>query len=177
AANFLLGLRAFADDPVVLFATSDLPFIDAAAIDEVASRGVAGAGLCYPYFSKDEVRAVFPHEANSYLKLRDGDITGSSVFLLGPHHVLPREAEIRAFFEARKNIPRLVGMLGLDLALRMVLTKKLGLRVLTVAALERRFGKLAGFPVAAVRGCSPRCSLDIDHERDLAEALAHVGQA
>lgn len=175
-ANMLRGLRAFADSERVVLATSDLPFVSAAAIDGLVDRAPADPGLCYPIFTREEVRARFPHEANSYLPLLDGDMTGSSVVLIRPACVLDREAEIRALFDLRKDFLKLAGLLGWDMMVKLALTKLLKRRLLSVEVLVERFRRLAGFPVAVVRGCSPELSLDIDHERDWAEALAHLDQ-
>lgn len=173
AANLLAGLRAVRGGGRVVFCTSDLPFVESAAIDDLAARAPAAA-VVYPVFTREEVRARFPHEANSYLPLTDGDMTGSSAFLFEPDALLDREAEIQALYNARKDFVKLAGLLGYGFALKLGLTYKLRWRLISVDALVARFGRLAGFPVAVVRGCSPTLSLDIDHERDLSEALAHL---
>lgn len=173
-ANMLAGLHEFAGDEAALVATSDLPFVSAEAIDGMVDRCPRNVGLCYPVFTREEVHARFPHEANSYMPLQDGDLTGSSVLMMSPAVLLPKEAQIQAVFDARKNFVKLVGILGVDIALRLVGTKVFGRRWLSVDTMVRRFSTVAGFEIAVVRGCSPEISLDIDHERDLAEALAHV---
>lgn len=173
ADNLLAGLEATRGEGRVVCCTCDLPFIEAAAIDDLAARAPE-AGVVYPVFTREEVRARFPHEANSYVPLRDGDMTGSSAMVFDPAAVLDRRDEIDALFRARKDFLKLAGLMGYGFFIQLALTYKLRWRLLSVAALVRRFSRLAGFPVAVLRGCSPTLSLDIDHERDLAEALAHL---
>lgn len=176
-ANFLLGLQAAGDVHRVVFSTSDLPFLTSAAVDDLVARGPHGYGLLYPIWTREEIRVRFPYEASSYMPLRDGDLTGSSVMLVEPRRVLDREPEIRALFDARKDFRKLAGLIGVGLGLRFAITKKLGWRVLSVQQLLRRFVHLAGFPCDVVRGCDPSLSFDIDHERDWNEALTHLEKA
>lgn len=173
-ANFLLGLRAVGEVERVVFCTSDVPFVTGPAIDGLVSRCPEGYGVHYPIFTRQEIQARFPLEAGNYMPLADGDLSGSSAMVIEPARVLDREADIRALFEARKDFLRLAKMVGLSVGLRFLVTKKLGWRILSVDQMVKRIEKLAGFPVRVVRGCDPAISFDIDHERDWAEALAHV---
>ena len=172
--NFLAGLHALSDQTQVLFSTSDLPFITATAVDDLLARAEPGFGVQYPVMTREQVRQRFPREANSYMKLRNGDMTGSSVMLFEPQRVLDREAEIQALFDARKDLLKLARLVGFGIGLRFGLTKLCGWRLLSVEQVVARFSQVAGFPVRAVWGCSPELTIDVDHERDWAEALAHL---
>lgn len=174
-ANFLRAIKPFGDEEKVVFSTSDLPFLTSAAIDDLVGRCATGYGIHYPIFTREEVRVRFPYEANSYMALRDGDMTGSSVMVIEPRRVLDREAEINELFNARKDFLKLARLVGFGLGLRLGITMKTKLRLLSVDRILRRFTKVAGFPVEAVRGCDPVIGFDIDHERDWAEALKHIG--
>ena len=173
-ANFLLGLRTVSPAAQVVFATSDLPFVTSAAIDDLLGRCRPGYGVQFPAFTREEVRARFPHEANSYVRLVDGDLTGSSVIVFEPASVLAQAPAIEALFNARKDFLKLARIVGLDVGLRLLATMKFKKRLLSVDRLERRIGRVAGFPVRAVRGCDPGLGYDIDHERDWAECQTHL---
>jgi len=175
--NFLAGIRACADQERIIFSTSDLPFLEAPALEQLLALCPAGYGVHFPIFSRDEVRARFPKEANSYMRLREGDMSGTSVMVIEPRRVLDREAEIDALFHARKDFLKLARFLGPDLCIRLALSTKLKLRLLSVDQIVRRCTKIAGFPVNAVRGCDPSLCFDVDHERDWNEALAHLDGA
>lgn len=172
--NILAGLKVVADQEQVLFSTSDLPFVTAEAVDQLLSHRDPQYGVQFPVMTREEVRARFPREANSYMPLRDGDMAGSSVMLLSPRHLLDREAEIAALFNARKDLLKLAQLVGFGIGLRFAVTKLLGWRVLSVDQIVARVARVAGFPVRALRGCDPVLTIDVDHERDWAEALAHL---
>jgi len=177
SGNFLAGVRACADEDRIVFSTSDLPFLEAGAIDALLKLCPEGFGVHYPVFTRDEFHARFPNQKKSqksYMLLRDGDMTGSSVMIVEPRRMLEHEAEIDVLFNARKNFLKLVWRVGVGLAVRLILTKKLGKRLLSVQQIVDRFAIAAGFPVRAVRGCDPCLGFDIDHERNWAEANAHL---
>lgn len=179
AGNFLAGVRACADEPRIVFCTSDLPFLEPAAIEQLVAQCPEGFGVHYPVFTREEFHARFPTSKTSqksYMQLQDGDMTGSSVLVVEPRRMLAHEAEIDVLFNARKNFGKLLRRVGVGLALRLVLTRKLGQRLLSVERIVSRFEKVAGFPVRAVRGCDPCLGFDIDHERNWDEANLHLAE-
>ncbi|MCC7490757.1 MAG: NTP transferase domain-containing protein [Fimbriimonadaceae bacterium] len=173
-ANFLLGLRAVAAEPRIVFVTSDLPFVTAAAIDDLIDRCPEGYGMHYPIWSRQELQAQYPTEEGNYLRLAEGELTGSSAMVFEPRRILDKEAEITALFNARKDFGKLFGLLGPGLALRLAVWKLLRLPVVSVERLVARFQAQAGFPCRVVRGADPCLSFDLDHERDWADVQHHL---
>jgi CTP:molybdopterin cytidylyltransferase MocA len=171
-ANFMAGLAALADQEQILFVASDVPFVNAAGLDDLVARAPAGIGFALPIYARADVERVLPDATNKYVPFVEGDLTATSVMVVSPTLMAAHRERVETLFNARKHFARLFAMIGLGTAVRFLLAMKLGWRLLRVADLEARIARLLGFPVQALFGCDPVFNFDIDHDRDWRECLA-----
>jgi hypothetical protein len=170
-ANIMAGLAALADRDQIVFCASDVPFLTAAGIDDLIARTPPEVGFGVPIYRREEVEAKLPEAGNKYVPFQEGDLTASSVMVIGPRQMAVQRERVDTLFNARKHFLRLFAMMGPGTAIKFVLAMKFGWRVLSVPALEAKISRLMGFPVKAVFGADPAFNFDIDHDRDYAECL------
>jgi len=167
--NILMGLNHFKDDPYVVLCTSDLPFINAHAVKDFISRCPENAAVCYPVFEKMEINPKIRPGVPSYIKLKDGNFTGGSIFRLDTTKCLSRIKQIGNSFRARKSALGMAQLLGWKFVLKFVLG------LCKVDDLINRAGEIIGGRCAAVRGCDPVITLDIDDEASYGFSLKYAG--
>lgn len=162
------GMQGFTEDALIIVAASDLPALDAAAVDEFVD-GVLGRELdiayaCLERRYHDAVYAEFPH---TWARMREGRFCGGGLIALRPR-VLPR---LGAFMDrlgaARKSPLRLAGLFGWDMMARFAVGQ------LAIVDAERRATRLlGGARVGAIRCTLPQVALNVDRIDDVAKANA-----
>jgi NDP-sugar pyrophosphorylase family protein len=169
--NLMVGLEALADREQILFCASDMPFVTAAGFDDMVRRTPAGAGFVVPIYRREDIEAALPESSNKYVPFKEGALTASSSFILGPRLLAAHAERVETLFHFRKHFLRIFAMIGPGTALRFMLAMKFGWRVLSVPMLEAKISRMLGFPCRALFGCDAAFNFDIDHERDYAEAV------
>jgi hypothetical protein len=159
------GMLGFTEDAIVVVAASDLPALDAQAVDEfvdaVIARDLDVAYACLERRYHDPVYPEFPH---TWARLRDGRYCGGGLVALRPR-VLPRLSMfLEALGRARKSPLRLAGLFGWDTLARFAIGR------LTIEHVERRASKLLGARAGAVRCTHPQVALNVDRIEDVARA-------
>jgi molybdopterin-guanine dinucleotide biosynthesis protein A len=164
AINVMRALDAWPDGDL-LFAASDLPFVDAPAIDAylTASRGF---DLTMPLAEAADYVSAFPDAAPHLTALHGAQIANGSVFLIRA----PARAGVRAlagrFFDARKSALAMARLLGPALLLRFLV------RRLRIADVELRAMQVLGVRAGAIRGAAPELCYDVDTLADYRYACA-----
>ena len=162
------GMQGFTEDALIVVAASDLPALDATAVDEfvdgVLARELDVAYACLERHYHMAVYAQFPH---TWARMREGRFCGGGLIALRPH-VLPR---LGTFMDrlgaARKSPLRLAGLFGWDMLLRFALGR------LAIEDAERRASRLlGGARVGAIRCTLPQVALNVDRVDDVAKANA-----
>lgn len=154
--NVLRALAAWPDDgEALLYATSDMPYVTAAAVRDFIDRAPPDA-LAISLAEHADFRARFPGAPPFGITLAGERVVNGGLFKIPPG---ARGAVARLaaeFFDARKRPWRMASLVGPQALLRFAL------RRLSVADLEALAGRLAGVPSVAVRGCAPELGFDAD---------------
>lgn len=162
------GMQGFTEDALVLVAASDLPALDAPAVDEfvdaVLARGLDVAYACLERGLHDAQYPEFPH---TWARMRDGRYCGGGLVALRPR-VLPRLATFMdALGAARKSPLHLARLFGWDVLASFAVGR------LRIEDAERRASRLlGGAKVGAVRCTHPGVALNVDRVSDVARAQA-----
>jgi hypothetical protein len=154
ATNVLRALDAWPDGDLV-YATSDLPFVDAAALGAfvAASRGF---DLTMPLAEGAAYEAAYPG-ANLHVTTVGGErVANGSVFYIAARARAPLRTVATRFFDARKSLVAMARLLGPALLVRFLL------RRLTIADVEARGRDVLGIDVRALRGMAPSLCYDVD---------------
>lgn len=157
--NILLGLRQFQKDKYVILSSSDLPFVTVHSVKNFIARCPANAAVCYPVFLREEIDPDLRPGVPSYVKLRDGHFTGGSIFRLETGLMVQRITQVGESFHARKSAFDMARLLGWKILLKFLLG------ICSLDDILKRGEEILGGKCAAVRGCDPAITLDIDDER------------
>lgn len=169
--NLFAGVSCYADSPSVLVATSDLPFLDGATVQEFV-RGALGhakeanAAIVYPIVPVAACYQRFPGVKRTSLKLREGEFTGGNLMLARPGLLLAHRARIAEAYAARKAPVRLAVMLGFGTLLRLLFSQKVTPNALALSYLEARVSRLLGCPARALICDRPEIATDLDRLSD-----------
>lgn len=155
ATNLQRALRAWNAGAPLLYMTSDLPFIDAAALIEFV-RAVPSDALALPLTACAEFERRFPGAPPFGIEIGGERVVNGGVFWIPAGAAGVVEDLAVRFFDARKSVARMAMLLGPALCLQFAL------RRLTIAALEKHARRRLGFPAVAIRDASPNLAYDID---------------
>ncbi len=159
-----LGLEPQAS---VLVTTADLPWLRSEAVADFV-RAAQGADLAYPVIRKETAQAQFPGQRRTFVRLREGRVTGGNMMLLSPRMVPVLLPFAERAYQDRKNPLALARLFGFDFILRL-LVGQLGLR-----AIEARAGQILGLPVRALVTPHAGIGADVDCPEHLVEDGASV---
>ncbi|HZO95392.1 MAG TPA: NTP transferase domain-containing protein [Candidatus Baltobacteraceae bacterium] len=164
------GLEGFTEDGLVIVAASDLPALDATAVDEFVDAALArDADLAYACLERRYHVAAYPEFPHTWARMRDGRFCGGGLVAIRPR-VLPRLAALLdALGAARKSPLRLAGLFGWDVLARFALGR------LSIAHAEERASRLVAARVAAIRCTRPQIALNVDRVADVVRAQARFG--
>lgn len=157
--NIKKGLEYFQEDRHVILCTSDLPFITAHSVMDFLARCPDDAAVCYPIFEKNEINPDMRPGVPSFIKLKDGNFTGGSIFRLHTETCLARMKEVGQSFLARKSTFGMAKLLGFTFILKFMLG------LCTSEDLINRAGEIMKGKCAGIRGCDAGITVDIDDER------------
>jgi GTP:adenosylcobinamide-phosphate guanylyltransferase len=161
--NILRALRAFPDAERLVFLTSDLPFIEAAALAEFVARS-RPAALTMALAAADAYTAEFPGAPPHVVTLGGERFANGSAFVIDRSAIAPLERLAGRFFSARKSLPRLALLLGPALCLRFASGR------LRLADIEHRASAVLGVAACAIVDAAPGLCYDVDDVADWAYA-------
>ena len=166
--NLIRGLEYLKSSPVIgggnsegfaLFAASDLPFLCAESVRWFIDNAPQDADIVFPITDRQRYEARFPGTPGAWTKLREGELTGGSVFLMRPAAIQRNRALIEKVFHARKSQWEMARLLGLGFALKFATGQ------LSVAAAEARATALTGCRCRVLADAHPHLACDLDtHE-------------
>lgn len=169
--NLFAGLLRFQDQPFVLIATADLPFLTASVVgrfaqdaSELAGRG--DVGVVWPIVPLAACYARYPGVKRTSLKLREGVYTGGNLALVQPSLLLGLRDRITAAYAARKSPGRLAHMMGMTIFARLIASQTLAPRLLSIAHLEEGASRLLGGKARALMCDLPELATDLDRPSD-----------
>ena len=158
--NLTRGLNAVdAGEGFALFAASDLPYLCAESVRWLVENAPEDADIVFPITDRQRYEARFPGTPGAWTKLREGELTGGSVFLMRPAAIARNQHLIEKAFNARKSQWQMAQLLGLGFALKFATGQ------LSVAAAEARATALTGCRCRALPDAHPHLACDLDtHE-------------
>jgi hypothetical protein len=166
--NLVRALRAWPDDgEPLIYATSDMPFVDASAVRAFLDR-VPDGHVALPLAEYDEFVARFPSCPPCGITLAGECVVNGDVFYI-PGGLANRVETIASrFFTARKRPWQMAQLVSPRIMVRF-LFRRLG-----IGHLEAHAHRVLGVPAVAVRGCPPELAFDADTVEDYRYVTAHV---
>lgn len=154
--NLLKALHAWpGDGDRLLYATSDLPYVTAAAIEDLLAR-VPAESLALPLTEWNDFERRFPDAPPFGVTLAGERVVNGGVFTI-PDGSVPKLASLATrFFEARKQPWRMAGLVNPWVLLRFLF------RCLRIADLETLAVRVLGTPACALRRAPPDLAYDVD---------------
>lgn len=167
ARNVMLALGAWPDDAPLLYVTSDMPYVDGAALRDFIDRTPDGM-LAMPLTEYGAFEGRFPSAPPFGITLDGERVVNGGAFVL-PAGCSAQIAGVAAqFFDARKAPWRMASLVGLPFLLRFAF------RRLSVARLETHAQRVLGIQAIGVRGCAPELGYDADVVEEYRYACEHA---
>jgi hypothetical protein len=165
------GLAGFTEDALVLVAASDLPALDAAAVDEFLDLAAARQlDVAYACLERRWHVAAYPEFPHTWARMREGRFCGGGLVALRPRVLDRLTTLLDRLGAARKSPLRLAALFGWDVAARFALGR------LAIPEAEARAGRLlGGARVGAILCTQPQVALNVDRVADVALANARFG--
>lgn len=166
------GLRALPEAEQVLVATSDLPVLSAASVDDFAERAMALDGdIGYGCVERQVHLAKYPQVPHTWARLADGTYCGAGLATIRPCVLSQLDRFIEQLGAARKKPWRLASIFGAQVLFKYV-TGNLRIRDAEVRAQE-----VLGAPVRAVVSPYAETAVNVDRVSDVALAERLVAEA
>jgi GTP:adenosylcobinamide-phosphate guanylyltransferase len=167
AENIVRALRSFPQAGRLVFLTSDLPFIDAAALHDFIVRSSQTA-LTMALAPAGAYEAAFPGAPSHSVTLGGERFANGSAFVIDRTAVAALERIAGRFFAARKSLPRLAALLG------PVLCARFACRRLRISDIEGRAAKILRVSARAIVDAAPGLCYDVDDLADWRYAQARL---
>jgi len=160
AENLVKALRAWPEDgePLV-YATSDMPYVDAAAVEDFLAR-VPSRHVAMPLAEHDAFNQRFPGSPPCGIVLAGERVVNGDVFFVPEGFAERVESVAARFFDARKHPWRMAGLVSPRILVRFFF------RRLGVGHLEEHARRVLGIRAIAVRQCRPELAFDADTVAD-----------
>ncbi len=161
--NLAAGFEQVDQNRLCLVVTGDIPLLKASVIEEFLS-------LCephdhdfyYPILDRETCIRHFPQTERTYVRLKEGRVTGGNVVLINPKWYLENRDRLEMFISYRKKPLKLFRIMPLTLVL------KFALKTLTLNDLERHLSRLMGLKARAIPCSCVELGVDVDKISDLA---------
>ena len=156
------GLGGLPPDQTILVTTSDLPILNAAAVEDFLARAnERPCDIGYGCVERSVHLASYPQIPHTWARFRDGTYCGGGLIAIKPR-VLPHlEAFIERLGASRKNPLALARLFGWDMLVRFAL------RRLTIAQAEARASALLGAPARAIISPFAQSAVNVDRLSDI----------
>ncbi|MBO2519055.1 MULTISPECIES: nucleotidyltransferase family protein [Limnochorda] len=166
-ANLLAGVDALGargSSRHILVSTADIPLLTPEAVDDFLNRcwAMGDLDVYYPVVLRERSEEVFPGVERTYVRLKDGSVTGGNLFLVRADALQRSQGLLTEMISLRKHPLRMSRLLG-----PRVLVKA-AVRTLSADDVARRIEKLLGLRGRAVFTPYPEIGVDVDKPSDLA---------
>lgn len=165
--NLLRALRAWPDTERLLYATSDLPYVTAHAIEDFIARvGLGTLAVSLAEYGAFAARFAGAPAGFGVTLGRERVVNGG-IFSI-PQGAPEKLAAIATrFFEARKRPWRMASLVGPAVLIRFLSGR------LRVSDLETMALHVLQVPAQALRGCAPELAFDVDTAAEYGYAMTH----
>jgi len=170
--SVLSGAAAVEADRPALLVTGDIPLLRGSEIDDFVRDALnTGAEIVYPVIRKEHMLGQFPTGVRTFIKLREGEVTGGNMLLVIPE-LLERNRDLgRSLFEARKNPVQMARILGPGFALQLVRGR------LDIEQIEAKMSRLLGGPASALFTLHASIGMDVDKPSDAELVAAELARS
>ncbi len=161
--NLAAGFEAADRDRPCLVVTGDIPLISAEVVESfLALCAPYDYDLYYPVLSRENCLQRFPETERTYVRLREGHITGGNMGLLKPGWFLDNRARLELFISYRKKPLKLLRILPISVLFKYLI------KILSVSDLENHLSRLLNLQARAVFCDCVEIAVDVDKLSDLA---------
>ncbi len=158
AAGFALTDR----EKPCLVVTGDIPLLNAEVTENfLALCAPHDHDLYYPVISRETCLARFPETERTYVRLKEGHLTGGNMGLLKPAWFLENRARLELFISYRKKPLKLLRILPVSFLFKYLL------KTLSVSDLENHLSRLLALQARAVFCDCVEIAVDVDKPGDL----------
>jgi GTP:adenosylcobinamide-phosphate guanylyltransferase len=164
------GLDHLGENRKTLVLGADVPMISPESISDFLNRcKERDADFYYPIVRFGESEKQFPDVKRTYARVREGRFTGGNIGLIDPSFVYKNISLIEHLYDLRKSPFKLASFLGFGFLLKFLLG------MLSMADVEKRFGKLTDSTCMGVITPYIEIGIDVDKESDLKLAAQVIG--
>jgi len=156
AANLRLAVDWMQGAPHAALCGVDVPRVTAATIARFCAMIPDDCDVGYPVARREALEAMYPDVRWTYVKLRDGELTGGTIAYVRPEALQRIFDTLLGFFDVRKSTLALARLLGMRVMARYVLGR------LTVADIVARAQQITGVRLAVLMDAPPELCIDID---------------
>ena len=171
--NILKGLLFLMERPnppdKVLIATTDMPFLTDAIIEDFLDKCASDCDIHVPLVTRDQYVARFPGSTANFVPLKDNVWTIGGAYVVDVQAFQAALPHVQKLFEQRKSKLGMAKLLG-PVFLCRFLAKKL-----TVPMVEAKLKQILGCTGAPVLNCAPELAYDIDDIEDYEYAMKFIG--
>ncbi|NLC52816.1 MAG: NTP transferase domain-containing protein [Firmicutes bacterium] len=155
----------------VLVVASDIPFITKEAIrDFLDSCRRRPADVYYSFVPKAAVLQKYPSTKRTYVRLKEGVVTGGNIMLIRPQILVDCRDRIEQAIALRKHPVKLCRLLGFMFMLKLIAGQ------LRIEEIEARVAVILNVKGAGIRSLYPEIGVDVDKPSDLALARGLLGK-
>jgi len=160
--NLAAGFVSIEKNRLCLVVTGDIPLLNTIAVEEfIKSCAPYDHDFYYPILKRETCLQQFPETERTYVRLKEGYITGGNIGLLRPGWFLNNHSRLDLFISYRKKPLKLLRILPLSLIFKYLM------KSLSVTDLELSLSQLLNLKARAVICECAGIGVDIDKISDL----------
>ncbi len=160
--NLAAGFETVDQNQPCLVVTSDIPLLRADVIEHfLALCAPHDHDFYYPVLSRKTCLESFPDTERTYVRLKEGPVTGGNIGLLRPSWFLNNRERLEMFISYRKKPLKMMRILPLTMILKYLF------KTLTVSDLESYLSRLLKLKARAVPCECVEIAVDVDKVNDL----------
>ncbi len=160
--NLAAGFTGVEPDRPCLVVTGDIPLINAEVIEKfLALCAPHDHDLYYPVLSRERCLLQFPKTERTYVRLREGHVTGGNIGLLMPAWFLENRDRLNLFISYRKKPLKLLRILPISFLFKYIF------KMLSLKDLETHLSQLLNLRAKAVLCDCVEIAVDVDKPGDL----------
>ena len=160
--NLAAGFELINTEKPCLVVTGDIPLINSVVIEHFLELCTPlEHDLYYPVLTREACLESFPETERTYVRLKEGHVTGGNIGLVRPSWFLDNKARLEMFISYRKKPLKLLRILPLSLGIKYLL------KTLSIKDLEYHLSRLLFLKAKAVICDCVEIAVDIDKISDL----------
>lgn len=160
--NLASGFEQVDHPGLCLVATGDIPLVNGEIIDDFIGRCQPhDADFYYPVLNKEDFMHKFPETERTYVRLKEGFITGGNIALLNPGWFLNNKESLELFISYRKKPLKLMRLMPISFIPKYLL------KTLSIDDLVCHLSGLLQLKARAVKFKRVEVGIDVDKLSDL----------